>query len=210
VTRDAAMAHLETYLVQVRRNLKGLSQSETQEVLLELRSHVLDRVEGQMTPATVEAALAALGNPRDVARANVTERVAAILETDRSFFGVLAAVVRLAGLSLAGFVLFLVSLIGYGMALSLLVVAVVKPFMPSRVGFWHQAGDAYSLGILGDASKAQGHELWGWWIIPIGLVAGLGLGWLTLQFGRVCVRWMARAGRRRRPNPMIARSAVSA
>jgi hypothetical protein len=191
------MAHLETYLVQVRRNLRGLSQSEIQEVLLELRSHVLDRVEGQLTPQTVEAALAALGSPREVARANVTERVAAVMERDRGFFGVLGAVVRLAGLSLAGFMLFIVSLVGYGLALSLLVVAVVKPFMPSRVGFWHQAGDAYSLGILGDVSKAQGHELWGWWIIPIGLIAGLGLGWLTLRFGRICVRWMARTGRRR-------------
>src|SRR3954451_11786756 len=78
MTKDAAMAHLDTYLAQVRRGLKGLSEAEIREVLLELRAHVLDKVEGNLTPRSVETALAELGSPRDVARINVTERVAAV------------------------------------------------------------------------------------------------------------------------------------
>jgi hypothetical protein len=196
MTRDAAMAHLETYLTQVRRNLKGLSEAEIREVLLELRAHVLDRVEGHLTPNTVEAALAALGGPREVARANVTERVAAVMEKDRTFFGVLTAVVRLAGLSLAGFMLFLVSLTGYGLAVSFLLVAVMKPFRPDHVGLWRTAPDTYSMGSVSHPSQAQ--ELLGWWIIPVGLVLGLALGYLTWSFGRFCVRAMVSSGRRER------------
>jgi hypothetical protein len=194
MTRDAAMAHLETYLAQVRRNLKGLSEAEIREVLLELRAHVLDRVEGHLTPGTVETALAALGSPREVGRANVTERVAAVMEKDRSFFGVLAAVVRLAGLSLAGFFLFLVSLVGYGVAASFLVVAVMKPFRPEHVGLWRTAPDAYSMGAL--SHPAEGRELLGWWIIPVGLVLGFAFGYLTWRFGRFSIRAMVRSGRK--------------
>lgn len=194
MTRDAAMAHLDTYLLQVRRNLKGLSEAEIREVLLELRAHVLDRVEGELTPNGVETALAALGPPREVALANVTERVAAVMEKQRGFFGVLAAVVRLAGLSLAGFVLFLVSLLGYGMAVVFLLVAVLKPFQPDRVGLWHEGSGGFSLGVI-DHPPPSG-DLMGYWIIPVGLVAGLALGWLTWALDRLCIRAMVRAGRR--------------
>ena len=192
MTRDAAMAHLETYLAQVRRYLKGLSEPEVREVLLELRAHVLDKVEGNLTPAAVEAALAALGSPREVGLANVTGRVAAVMEKDRGFFAVLAAVVRLAGLSLTGFCLFLGSLVGYSMALGLLFVAIMKPFRPSEVGFWH-SGDNWVLGSTSHAPHAR--ELLGWNIIPIGVIGGLAVGYLTWLFGRACVRAMARAAR---------------
>lgn len=195
MTREAAMAHLETYLAQVRRYLKGLSEAEMREVLLELRAHVLDKVEGNLTPKTVEAALAALGSPREVGRANVTERVAAVMEKNRGFFGVLAAVVRLAGLSLAGFMLFLVSLIGYSIAGGLLFVAAWKPFDPSHVGMWSSGPGNFTLGTLDHPTSP---ELIGWWIIPFGLIAGVAVGYLTWLFGRFCVRAMVRSGRRAR------------
>jgi hypothetical protein len=195
MTRDAAMAHLETYLAQVRRNLKGLSEAEIREVLLELRAHVLDRVEGQLTPNTVEMALAALGSPREVARANVTERVAAVMERDRGVFAVLAAVVRLAGLSVAGFLLFMVSLVGYGMAGGFLFMAVWKPFDPSHVGMWSSGPGNFTMGTLDHPTSP---ELLGWWAIPVGLAAGLALGYLTWALDRFCIRAMVRSSRRGR------------
>lgn len=195
MTRDAAMAHLETYLVQVRRHLKGLSEAEIREVLLELRAHVLDKVEGHMTPTTVEAALAALGSPREVGRANVTERVAAVMEIQKGFFGVLAAVVRLAGLSVAGFLLFMVSLVGYSMAAGFLFVAVYKPFDPQHVGMWIPRPGSFTLGTLDHPTTP---DLLGWWIIPIGFAVAALLGWLTWRLDRYVIRAMVRSGRRRR------------
>ena len=194
MTRDAAMAHLETYLAQVRRSLKGLSEAEVREVLLELRAHVLDKVEGNLTPNTVETALTALGSPRDVARANVTERVAAVMETQRGFFGVFAAVVRLAGLSIGGFILFMISLVGYGMAAGFLFVAVWKPFDPQHVGMWMSPG-SYTLGTL---DHPHSPEMLGWWIIPLGLLASLLFGYLTFALDRFCIRAMVRSSRRGR------------
>lgn len=205
MTRDVAMAHLDTYLQQVRRHLKGLSEAEVREVLLELRAHVLDRVEGQMTPRAVEAALTALGGPREVARLNVTERVAAVMEKDRSFFGVLAAVVRLAGLSVVGVITFFVSLIGYGLALACLAVAVWKPFDPTHVGLWRTPAPegGYSFMLGGMDKIPPSHEMLGWGVIPFSLVlAGL-FGWLTWRFGVFAVRLMA-VTRRRRPGALMA------
>ena len=206
MTRDAAMAHLETYLAQVQRYLKGLSQAEVREVLLELRAHVLDKVEGHMTPTTVEAALSALGSPREVARLNVTERVAAVMEKDRSFFGVLAAVARLASVSVMGVATFFVSLVGYAMSVGFLVVAAWKPFDPERVGMWRtpepKGGWSFVLGTI-DRAPAS-HELLGWTIVPICLAAGFVCGWLTWRFGVFAVRLMAATRRPRREGLLAA------
>jgi len=196
MSREQGQAHLDTYLAQVHRHLHSLSDAEARETLAELRSHVLDRTDGQLSPAAVEAAIAALGSPRDVARLNVTERVAKAVETDRSPLSVLRATGRLARLSLQGFMVFLVSLSGYALAAGFLVTAMMKPFAPSRAGLWILPADdlSVSLGVVDHAPLAR--EVLGWWIIPIGLVVGFGLAWLTWRFGVFSVRGMARGVKR--------------
>ena len=197
---DAGMAHLDTYLAQVQRYLGGLPEAEAREVIAELRSHVLDKVDGVVTPQRVEAAIAELGSAREVARLNVTERMVAHIETHRSPLSVLWGVTRLAGLSAYGFLVFLVSFTGYGVALSLLVTAAVKPFLPQHAGLWWtpdpQFGHSMSLGVV--FPSPGGRELLGWWIIPIGVLGGLLIGWLTWRFGIWSVRRMRSLARRGR------------
>jgi hypothetical protein len=199
-SNDAGKAHLETYLAQVQRHLHGLPDAEAREVIAELRSHVLDKVEGAPTPERVEAAIAELGTPREVARLNVTERVVAHIEIHRSPLSVLWGVMRLAGLSVYGFFVFLVSFTGYGVALSLLVMAAVKPFLPDHAGLWWtpdaKFGHTLSLGVVFPAPGGQ--ELLGWWIIPVGILGGLLIGWLTWRFGIFSVRYMRRSAQRGR------------
>ena len=167
----------------------------------ELRAHVLDKVEGAPTPQRVEAAIAALGSAREVARLNLTERVAAEMARDRSPFIVLSGVTRLAGLSLSGFLVFVISLTGYGVALSLLVTAAVKPFLPNHAGLWRtpdpRFGYHWALGV--EFPAPGGQEMLGWWIIPIGAVGGLLAGYLTWRFGIFAVRQMRRSAQRQRP-----------
>jgi hypothetical protein len=198
-SNDAGKAHLDTYLEQVGRHLKGLPKSEVDEIVAELRSHVLDKVAGTPTPQRVEAAIAALGGPREVARLNLTERVAAELEEDRSPLTVLRGVGRLAGLSVYGAFAGLVSFSGYALAASLLITAAVKPFWGRHAGLWRvpEGNDAYAFS-LGVNSSPQGQELLGWWIIPIGVVMGLLLGWLTWRFGISSVRMMRNSAQRGR------------
>jgi hypothetical protein len=199
MSNDAGKAHLDTYLAQVQRHLGGLADAEARETLAELRSHVLDKVAGDLSVVSVERAIAELGPPREVARLNVTERVVADLETNRSPLRVLRGAARLAGLSLYGLFAFLASLFGYGIAAGFLVTAAVKPFMPSRAGMWlvPDPKDEFSFSI-GTNDNPHGRELLGWWIIPIGIVVGLGLGWLTWRFGLYSLRRMRRSAQRGR------------
>jgi hypothetical protein len=200
MSNDAGKARLETYLTQVQRHLHGLPDAEASEVIAELRSHVRDKVDGAPTPQRVEAAIAELGAPKAVARLNVTERVVAHIESHRSPLSVLWGVTRLAGLSLYGFFVFLLSFTGYGVALALVVTAAVKPFLPDNAGLWWtpdpQFGHAMSLGVV--FPSPGGHELLGWWIMPIGVSGGLAIGWLTWRFGIWSVRRMRGAARRGR------------
>jgi len=202
VSNDAGLAHLDCYLDQVHRHLHGLPDFEVRETLAELRSHVLDKVAGETTPARIEAAIAELGSPREVARINVTERLVAGLETNRSPLRVLRAIGRLAGLSAYGLFALLVSFLGYGLAVGFLLTAVVKPFAWRHAGLWYETAspDNYSLSLaLGIMDHPHlGRELLGGWIIPIGIVAGLLLGWLTWRFGLVSLRLMGRRSRRAR------------
>ncbi|HEY3950904.1 HAAS signaling domain-containing protein [Phenylobacterium sp.] len=201
MSKDAGLAHLDTYLNQVHRHLGGLPAAEIRETLAELRAHLLDKVEGETTPARIEAAIAELGSPRDVARVNVTERVVAGLQTRRSPFWVLGAMGRLAGLSVYGLFAFLVSVLGYGSAAAFLATAVVKPFAWDRTGLWALPGGpddrnfSWSLGVTD--RPQQGHEMLGGWIIPIGIGVGLLLGWLTWRFGLFSLGLMGRRARRR-------------
>jgi hypothetical protein len=193
------MAHLDTYLDQVRRNLKGLPRSEADEIIAELRSHVLDRVAGQPTPNQVEAAIGALGSPREVARVNLTERVGAEVEEDRSPLTVLRGIGRLAGLSVYGAFAGLVSFTGYVLSAGFVITAISKLFNRSNAGLWRvpSASDdySYSFGVI---PNQRGQELLGWWIIPIALAAALILGWLTWRFGIFSVRLMRRSAQRDR------------
>lgn len=197
MSNDAGKAHLDCYLEQVRRNLRGLPKGETDEIVAELRSHVLDRVEGTPTPDRVEAAIAALGGPREVARLNLTERVAVEMEGDRSPLTVLRGVARLAGLSLYGAFAGLVSFTGYAIAGAFLITAAVKPFAWRHAGLWRLPNkeNSYSWALGVTDNPHQGQEVLGGWIIPIGIVGAVVVGWLTWQFGIISVRYMRRSAR---------------
>ena len=200
MNRDAGLAHLDVYLDQVRRNLRGLPEAEMAEILAELRSHVLDRLDGDTTPVKVEAAIEALGSPREIARANLAERTVARMDADPSWLAVPRAVVRLATISLYGFFAFMVSLIGYGMGAGLMLTAIAKPFAPANVGLWREPGPgdgpSFTLGVMDKVPHAR--ELLGWWVIPLGLVLGALVLWITWKFGTFSVRFIA-AGSRRKP-----------
>ena len=200
MSKDAGLAHLDAYLAQVQRHVRGLPDAEVREILAELRAHVLDKVEGQVSAASVEAAIAELGSPREIARANITERVVARAEARRTPFTVLGGVVRLAGLSVYGVFAFLVSVLGYGSAVAFLITAAVKPFAWNRAGLWikTRGPDSYAVSwMLGITDNPRnGHEVLGVWIIPIGIVMSLLLGWLTWRFNLFSLRLMGRRARR--------------
>lgn len=190
-----ASEQLESYLDRVRHNLRGLAPAEVSEILQELRSHVMDFVAGDMSDARVAAALEKLGDPQEIARLNMSMRVATESLDRRSPVGVFHVVVRLARLSVRGAFTLFFSLLGYAFAASWLITALAKPFSPQRVGLWFLPGKAgdVSLSLGSHSGSVAGHDLLGWWIVPVGLLVGIAAGYLTYRYDLYAIRRMARS-----------------
>lgn len=194
---------IEAYLNHMRAHLRGLSEEDTREIVEELRSHIVEKAaaEGAVTAAGVDAALAALGNPEELASAYVTDGLLARAEVSRSPFRVLDSLFRWASLSVAGFFVLLGSITGYFLGSVFLLVAALKPFHPDTAGLWvfrDATGDrVFSLhmgfGSGPGSAPADAREVLGWWIVPLGLLVGCGLVILTTRFALWCARQYRRS-----------------
>jgi hypothetical protein len=199
-TAGDAQQKIDDYLNRLRGGLRDLRPQEIREIVEELRSHILDKaaVDGEVTTAGVGPALAALGSPEELASQYVTDAVLARAEVSRSPVGILRSLFRWASLSIAGFFVLLGSIAGYFVGGAFMWCAVLKAFHPQTTGLWKipdGSGDfeiSLRLG-LSSAPPVGGHEMLGWWIVPIGLVAGCGLVMLTTRFALWCVRQYRRS-----------------
>jgi len=176
-----AQQKVELYLARLRGRLRGLASGDVQEIVSELRSHILDKAGtgSEATVADVDAILAALGNPEQLAGEYVTEHLLARAEISRSPWSVLPVLFRYATLSVAGFFLLLLSLAGYFSGGCLWLCAALKPFHPHTAGLWviptAASETEYSLRLGFGTAPPAGHEVLGWWMVPLGLIGGGGL-----------------------------------
>jgi len=196
-TAENAQQKIDGYLNRLRAGLRGLRPEEIREIVEELRSHILDKASADGSVAAgVDAALAALGSPEELASNYVTDAMLARAEVSRSPVGILKSLSRWASLSIAGFFVLLVSIIGYGTGISFFLVALLKPFHPDTAGLWvwRNSGDiTYSVRLGFATPPAGATELLGWWIVPIGFSLGFGLVMLTTHFALWCGRQYRRS-----------------
>jgi len=198
-----AQQKIEAYLTRLRRNLRGLRAAEVDEIIVELRSHILDKAsaEGEPNAASVDAALRRLGCAEELAAAYITESILAQAEVSRSPWRILGSLFRWATLSVSGFAVLVACIVGYSLGAALFFCAILKPLHPQTAGLWVIPSNTGDWGLslrMGFASApANGHELLGWWMIPAGLILGTGLVLLTTRF----VLWCARKYRQSRALP---------
>jgi hypothetical protein len=198
-----AQQKIEAYLGRLRRNLRGLGPAEVDEIIAELRSHILDKAsaEGEPDAASVDATVSRLGSAEELASAYITDTVLAQVAVSRSPLRILGSLFRWATLSVAGVAVLLVCIVGYFLGAALFLCALLKPFHPQTAGLWmisSSTGDwELSLRMGFGGVPANGHELLGWWMIPAGLILGVGMVLLTTRFAL----WAARKYRHSRPLP---------
>jgi len=182
---DESLRKIDAYLERLRRHLSGMREDDAREVVAELRSHILDRAGDPVSIAAVDSALAALGPAENLAGEYLTDDLLSRAQATRSPWLILRSLFRWASLSLAGFFILLGSIVTYALGFVLAWAAVLKVVHPQTVGLWSipQPGGDYQLSLhMGFAAPPDGgRELLGWWIIPFGLVVGLGLFFLTLR-----------------------------
>src|SRR5271155_5480136 len=91
-----AQQRIEAYLGRLRRRLRGMNDEDVREIVEELRSHIIDRAtaNGEVTAGGVDAALAKLGSPEDLAVEYMTDALLARAEVSRSPLRILASLFR--------------------------------------------------------------------------------------------------------------------
>jgi len=182
---------VDHYLAELRARLRSLPEEQVTDIVEEIRSHIRDTATtgGAMTDVGINAALSRLGPASALAASYVTGNLLAQTPHNRSPWLLLKLSLRWASLGVQGFFVFLGALIGYTLAAAFSICAMSKPVNPSRVGLW-KTGDEFSLhlGLGRGLPLPPGHELLGWWIIPLGLLAALGLVLLTTEIGLRTIR----------------------
>jgi Protein of unknown function (DUF1700) len=190
---------IEAYLAKLRVRLRGINGQEIREIVEELRSHILDKsnVSGEVTAGSVGETLAALGTPEELASEYMTDNLLAQAEVSRSPLQILRSLFRWASLSVAGFLVFMASIVGYFLGVAFILCALLKPVHPRTAGLWMipdgTGAPEISLRLGFGSVPAGSRDVLGWWISPIGLVVGCGLAMLTTRFALWCVRQYRRS-----------------
>src|SRR5271167_3388326 len=193
-TSNDAQQKIEAYLGRLRQRLRGMNDDDVREIVEEMRSHLTDKAAsgGEVTSAGVEAAIARLGTPEELASQYTTDDLLARAEVSRSPLRILEGLFRWASLSVAGFFVLMGTLLGSFLGVTLALAALLKTIHPHTAGLWLLPGgpDDYELSLrMGFGPvPAGGRELLGWWIVPAGLFVGCGLVVLTTRFALWCVR----------------------
>src|ERR1700748_1908636 len=96
---------IEAYLGKLRTRLRGMDDDDVREIVQELRAHISDKAKAseEVTAATVDNALGALGSPEELASQYLTDALLSRAEISRSPVRILEGLYRWASLSIAGF-----------------------------------------------------------------------------------------------------------
>lgn len=189
--RSAEAAHItgttnpqiERYLSRLQAVLGGMDPHDKEEILREIRGHILDSTENAADrDGSLDRVLRLLGTPEELAARYGTECM--LTRASRSFspWVLLRTCWRWAMLGTKGVVAFLSAVFGYGLALGLTVCVFLKPFVP-RVGFW-VGPDTFQVGYP-DHPETM-HELLGQWFVPVMAIMACAIAIGTTQV----LRWM--------------------
>lgn len=180
---------MESYLATLRLHLTPLTLGEREEILKEIKAHVRDSAE--QSGASVEDVLARLGPAEALAREYRDGLL--ISRASRSFSPIvlLRATLRLATKSIAGIIVFLLSVLGYSFGAGFVIVAFAKMIVPGHAGAWVEDGRLIGFGAFEYGMPASAHEVLGVWIIPLALTAGS----LTLLLTTFLIRHSLRVSR---------------
>jgi hypothetical protein len=186
MSRPSVNLDVERYLDRVRASLPGMPVPEVDEILLELRGHIAERMG---SGGNIESVLLALGEPEDLARQYKTESVATRAECGGSPIVILHSLLLLRRGRFRGWAPLALTAFGYAWALALVAAAFEKILSPRDVGLWYRPGTVSLPRLTVDGPGPPGtHELLGWWFVPAGLLAGALLFFLTQQFGLWWIR----------------------
>ncbi|MCX6545222.1 MAG: hypothetical protein NTV05_12540 [Acidobacteria bacterium] len=201
---EVGESRVNGYLFILDRSLRSFLPREiASDAVREVASHIRERCDqAEAAPderAAIERVLAELGPPLRVAQAYSHEMTLDEAVTTGRFVPMARALWHSATSSVVGFGWAILVFTGWSMGVSLLAMAVLKPVFPNNIGFFTLNGQPRGFGMefaLPPGTEAHG----GYWLMPVALVAGLGVLVVTQRLSRRILLWM----RARKPSARIA------
>lgn len=174
---------IDSFLARVRIALRGMPEREIDDILRELRSHVEELAGNE--ESGIEAALRSLGDPLDLARTYRSENELVRAQCSSSPLVILAGLRHATMGRLGRTTLSALYVLGYFAMGTLWAGALEKLLAPSRGGLWYTPGDFWSATlVVGGNPPAGARELLGWWVVPITLLAGWGVKYVSDYLAR--------------------------
>ena len=169
---------IDSYFARVRVALRGLPEREIDDILRELRSHV-DELAGK-EESGVEAALQSLGDPLELAQTYRSQNQMVRAECSGSPLVILPGLRHATSGTLGRVIVSALYVLGYFAMGTLWAAALEKLLAPARGGLWYTPGDVWSVTlVVGGNPPANARELLGWWVVPITLLAGGGVKYVS-------------------------------
>jgi len=188
---------IDAYLAALRRQLRDLMDEDARDIVEEIRAHILDKIAGDAPADSVSSTLVALGTPEELAARYRTEELLNRARMARSPKYILRSLLRWTVITIAGIVVFLISVVGYCLGGFLFIIGALKLTNPHKTGVWWTLTSHDSSFGWQSGGPNGGHDVLGWWLLPIGLLGGAALLFLTFRFGLWSIRrfWRPRAWR---------------
>jgi Protein of unknown function (DUF1700) len=188
---------VDDYLATLRRQLRDLMDEDVRDIVEEIHAHILDKTSGDSSPEKIASALSALGSPQQLALRYHTDELLQRARRSRSPQLVVRSILRWASLSVGGMVVFMLSGIGYCIGGMIFVIGLLKAFLPKQAGLniEYDRGHSFSAGFGAGSGPHTGHDPIGLWLIPICLILGTAILFLTFRLGLWTLRFFARPRR---------------
>jgi len=198
ILSDTGTSRINGYLFVLERSLATvLPRESVRDVVREIDSHLRDRISAaQAVPderVMLEKILTELGPPQRVAQAYSVERTVDEAIVTGKIWAIARAVWHVAMSGVLGFLAGLGLFVGYFVGAIFVILAILKPIFPDNVGIW--VGDrSISEGVdigprVGVNVLGHVHNVGGYWVIPIFVVAGFGLLFLSNRGARKFLVW---------------------
>ena len=185
-TSAMADARIENYLNQLESALRGVPPEYREDILREIRAHIIDSaVHSADHAGAIDRVLRLLGTPEELATRYHAE--CQLQRASRSFspWLILRTCWQWAKLGIKGTLAFFIAVLGYSLALGFTVAVFLKPFMPSKIGWW---SGPEGFGIIFPDHPEQMHEWLGNYFVPVIAAAAFLSAIGTTQL----LRWMMR------------------
>jgi uncharacterized membrane protein len=182
-------SQVNNYLTRFRVALSGMTLAEREDIVEEIRMHILERSGDPQT--SVQEVLAGLGSADELAQQYLTGMLVQKARHSILPATILRATLRWATTGVEGFLVFMIAITGYLMGGGFLLLALLKPFFPKYTGLWVGPGEfsfSFRLGATMTNPASPVHEVLGWWFIPVSLV----LGSLTLVATTKLIQFLLR------------------